>query len=160
MRPVKRVVEQPGAVKAFEETVLYAKISGHVRTIADDPLKADRPPHDRTVDIGSRVRKDQLLVELSVPELEEEYKQKEATVRQGDAEVVQAKKVCCLPRKSRSIVDQFEHHSSFLLVVFNHDRSPVMLILLMNRSTISPSRQCPFSSSSIIIAFSFWKALW
>lgn len=92
MRAVKRVVEQPGAVKAFEETVLYAKISGHVRTIAADPLKADRPPHDRTVDIGSRVRKDQLLVELSVPELEEEYKQKEATVRQGDAEVVQAKK--------------------------------------------------------------------
>lgn len=92
MRAVKRVVEQPGAVKAFEETVLFAKIAGHVRTIADDPLKADRPPHDRTVDIGSRVRKDQLLVELSVPELEEEYKQKEATVRQGDAEVTQAKK--------------------------------------------------------------------
>jgi multidrug resistance efflux pump len=38
------------------------------------------------------VKADQVLVELAVPELEEEYKQKEALVRQVEAEVVQSKK--------------------------------------------------------------------
>jgi multidrug resistance efflux pump len=91
-RPVTRSVEQPGGVQAFEETVLYPKIPGYVRAIAADPSKATRPPHDRFIDIGSRVRAEQVLVELAVPELDEEFKQKEALVRQAEAEVTQAKK--------------------------------------------------------------------
>lgn len=91
-RPVNRVVEQPGTVQAFEETVLYPKFPGYVRALAADPDKADRPVYDRLIDIGSRVNKDQVLAELAVPELEEEFKQKEALVRQSEAEVVQAKK--------------------------------------------------------------------
>jgi multidrug efflux pump subunit AcrA (membrane-fusion protein) len=91
-RPVTRVVEQPGTVQAFEETVLYPKVPGYVSALAADPDKATRPEHDRLVDIGSRVKKDQVLAELAVPELEEEFKQKEALVRQAEAEVVQAKK--------------------------------------------------------------------
>jgi multidrug efflux pump subunit AcrA (membrane-fusion protein) len=92
MRPVKRVVEQPGTVQAFEETALHAKLAGFVAAIADDPDKKDRPPHDRQIDIGSRVAKDQVLAELSIPELEQEWQQKNALVRQSDAEVVQAEK--------------------------------------------------------------------
>jgi HlyD family secretion protein len=38
------------------------------------------------------VKKDQVLAELDVPELQEEFKQKEALVRQADAEVTQSKK--------------------------------------------------------------------
>jgi multidrug efflux pump subunit AcrA (membrane-fusion protein) len=91
-KPVKRTVEQPGTVQAFEEVVLFAKIPGYVRGLAADPDKAALAAHDRFIDIGSRVKKDQVLAELSVPELEEEFKQKEATVRQYEAEVVQAKK--------------------------------------------------------------------
>ncbi|MCZ2342381.1 MAG: efflux RND transporter periplasmic adaptor subunit [Bacteroidales bacterium] len=91
-RPVTRVIEQPGNVQAFEETVLYPKIPGYVRALAADPAKATRQPHDRLIDIGSRVKADQILVELAVPELEEEFKQKEALVRQAEAEVAQAKK--------------------------------------------------------------------
>jgi multidrug efflux pump subunit AcrA (membrane-fusion protein) len=91
-RSVKRVVEQPGAVHAFEETVLYARVGGYVRELAPDPARADHPPHDRGIDIGSRVKRDQVLAELAVPELEEEFKQQEALVRQADAEVTQAKK--------------------------------------------------------------------
>lgn len=91
-RPVKRVVEQPGTVQAFEETVLHAKLSAYVGAIADDPDKKDRPPHDRQIDIGSRVKKDQVLVDLAIPELEEEWKQKKALVKQVTAEVVQAEK--------------------------------------------------------------------
>lgn len=91
-RTVKRTVEQPGSVQAFEETVLYPKIPGYVRTLAADPAKAARQAHDRLIDIGSRVKAGQLLAELSVPELDEEYKQKEAMVRLAEAEVVQSKK--------------------------------------------------------------------
>lgn len=92
MRTVKRVVEQPGTVQAFEETALHAKFPGYVGSIADDPDKKDRPPHDRQIDIGSRVKKDQVLANLSVPELDKEWEQKKALVRQAEAEVRQAEK--------------------------------------------------------------------
>lgn len=91
-RPVTRAVEQPGSVQAFEETVLYPKIPGYVRALSADPAKATRQLHDRLIDIGSRVKAGQVLVELAVPELDEEFKQKEALVRQAEAEVSQAKK--------------------------------------------------------------------
>jgi HlyD family secretion protein len=91
-RPVKRIIEQPGSVQAFEETVLIPKVPGFVKELAVDPSKKDRAVHDRLIDIGSRVAKDQMLAELVVPELDEEYKQKEALIRQADAEVTQAQK--------------------------------------------------------------------
>lgn len=91
-RPVKRVVEQPGTVQAFEETVLYSKLAGYVRALAADPNKKDGAGHDTLVDIGSRVTAGQVLAELSLPELDEEFNQKEAFVRQAEAEVTQAKR--------------------------------------------------------------------
>lgn len=91
-KPVTRIVEQPGTAQAFEETVLHPKVPGYVQSLAMDPDKATRPPHDRLIDIGSRVKKDQVLADLSVPELDEEFKQKEAVVRQAEAEVGQSKK--------------------------------------------------------------------
>jgi multidrug efflux pump subunit AcrA (membrane-fusion protein) len=102
MRPVKRVIEQPGSVQAFEETALHANLTGFVGSVADDPDKLERikknsgakewPEHDRFIDIGSRVKKDQVLARLAVPELAEELKQKDALVRQAEAEVTQAEK--------------------------------------------------------------------
>ena len=91
-RPIKRVVEQPGSVQAFEETQLLAKFPGYIKSLAADPNKASRPTYDRLIDIGSRVKMDQVLAELSVPELDEEFKQKEAQVRQYEAEVTQSQK--------------------------------------------------------------------
>jgi len=92
MRPVKRVVEQPGTVTAFEETALHANLTGYVDALEEDPDKNDRPPHDRFIDIDSRVKKGQVLARLAVPELDEEFKQKESLVKQAAAEVVQAEK--------------------------------------------------------------------
>ncbi len=92
MRAVKRLVDQPGSVQAFEETALLAKFPGYVRVVADDPGKKDRPPHDRQVDIGSRVTKGQVLAQLAVPELDKEWAQKTAMVKLAEAEVVQAEK--------------------------------------------------------------------
>jgi RND family efflux transporter MFP subunit len=66
-------VRQPGTVQAFEQTLIFAKIPGYIR--------------EWKVDIGDRVRKDQLLATLWVPEMEDELKQKEALVEQAAAEL-------------------------------------------------------------------------
>src|SRR4051794_29104175 len=76
---LRRFIEQPGQIEGFQQTPLYAKISGYV-----DKLH---------VDIGDRVYAGQLLAELSIPETVEEHHQKQATVVQAGAEVTQANKV-------------------------------------------------------------------
>ena len=43
------------------------------------------------VDIGDRVEKEQVLVRIAVPELEDDLRQKEALVAQAKAEVGQAR---------------------------------------------------------------------
>ena len=91
-RVIKRTVEQPGTVFAFEETVLFPKLPGFVRTLSIDPAKSERPAHDRHIDIGSRVIAGQVLSEISIPELDQEFQQKEALVRQAEAEVQQSMK--------------------------------------------------------------------
>src|SRR5262245_31067884 len=63
-RPVKRVVEQPGNVQAFEETALHANLTGYVEAIELDPDKKDRPADDRFIDIDSRVKQGQVLARL------------------------------------------------------------------------------------------------
>lgn len=92
MKPVQRVVEQPGTVQAFEETELFANVTGYVEALAADPDKKDRPEHDRFIDIGSRVKEGQVLARMAIPELEEEFKEKTALVKQSEAEVVQAER--------------------------------------------------------------------
>jgi RND family efflux transporter MFP subunit len=77
-KTVRRPIEQPGFnIEAFQETPLFARITGYVRKW--------------NVDIGDRVRKDDVLVELAVPEMEVDLQQKEAAVRQAAAQIGQAK---------------------------------------------------------------------
>jgi HlyD family secretion protein len=102
MRSINRIIEQPGAIQAFEETALFAKLPGFVGKIEVDPDKLERikkntdkkewPEHDRFIDIGSRVKKGQLLVELRIPELDKELAEKKARAKQAASEVVQAEK--------------------------------------------------------------------
>lgn len=73
---VKVVTAQPGRIEAFEQTPLYSKLTGFVQEIL--------------VDIGDPVKKDQPLVRLSVPELQDELAQKKALHAQAEAEVRQA----------------------------------------------------------------------
>src|SRR4051794_15150009 len=49
---LRHAVEQPGQVQGFEQTPLYAKVSGYVRKL--------------NADIGDRVKAGQVLAELSV----------------------------------------------------------------------------------------------
>jgi multidrug efflux pump subunit AcrA (membrane-fusion protein) len=77
-KTVRHPIEQPGFnIEAFQETALYAKVSGYVAKWK--------------VDIGDSVKKDEVLVELDVPEMVVEVKQKEASIRQAEAQVTQAK---------------------------------------------------------------------
>lgn len=78
-RVILRTVGQPGFVEAYEQTSLFPKISGYIE-------KWD-------VDIGDKVKKDQVLATLFVPELIEEHKQKKATVDLDIVRVSQSQKL-------------------------------------------------------------------
>src|SRR5262245_56966838 len=66
-RSIRRVVEQPGTVQAFEETQLFARVPGYVSKVH--------------FDIGQKVESGQVLAEIDVPELVEETNQKKALTR-------------------------------------------------------------------------------
>lgn len=77
-RTIRYTVEQPGRVEPFEQTPIYAKIAGYVRTVC--------------VDIGDRVKQGDLLVQLNVPELVEAHNAKEGLVTQARLGAEQAEK--------------------------------------------------------------------
>lgn len=70
---VRRTIEQPGYIQAYEQTPMFARIPGYVDKVH--------------VEIGTLVRKGDVLAELAVPELFEEVKQKEAQVQQVEKEL-------------------------------------------------------------------------
>lgn len=82
------VIEQPGTILPFEVTPLVAKLSGYVKAIAPDP----KGKPGVFIDIGSPVKKDQVLATIDIPELVEEAAQKRALVEQAKAEQTQAEK--------------------------------------------------------------------
>lgn len=69
---VRRTTEQPGQVEAAETTPIFAKLAGYVEAVA--------------VDIGDKVTKNQVLAELRMPEIEADFKQKRAAVKQAEAQ--------------------------------------------------------------------------
>ena len=77
-RTVKRTVEQPGVIGAYERTALYAKVAGFVAKW--------------NVDIGDRVKKGATLVELTAPEVVAQLQQLQAQVVLDRALVDQAHK--------------------------------------------------------------------
>lgn len=87
-KALRRVLEQPAHVEAFEETPLFARISGYVQKVYVDIGDRVRGPQvDAT---GKQLQPGQVLAELWVPEMEEELRQKKALVSQAEAEVDQA----------------------------------------------------------------------
>jgi RND family efflux transporter MFP subunit len=74
---IHREVSQPGAIEAFEETLVFAKIAGYVK--------------EGWKDRGDRLRKGETLAELWVPEREVELRRKEALLRQAQSEIEQAR---------------------------------------------------------------------
>jgi HlyD family secretion protein len=76
-RTVRRTVGEPGQLEAYEITPINAKVSGYVRRW--------------TVDIGTKVKRGQMLAILSVPELDAEAEQKQAMVEESQANLAQMK---------------------------------------------------------------------
>ncbi len=73
---IERQTTQPGSVIAYESADLYAKVSGYLK-------KQD-------VDIGSRVKVDDVLAEIEAPEFNKAVDQGRAAVNQAEAQVAQA----------------------------------------------------------------------
>ena len=72
-KTLRRECVQPGQIEAFEITPLFAKLPSYVEKLH--------------VDIGDRVKADELLAELFLPEVKDELRQKEAALAQARAEI-------------------------------------------------------------------------
>ncbi|QVL34541.1 efflux RND transporter periplasmic adaptor subunit [Telmatocola sphagniphila] len=82
-------VEQPATIQAYETTPIIAKVPGYIsRVLVDIDDKIDGPEIGW---LGEEVKQGTLLAELSIPELEEERKQKlaEAVAMKAMVEVAQ-----------------------------------------------------------------------
>jgi multidrug efflux pump subunit AcrA (membrane-fusion protein) len=66
-RTLNRLLRMPATLRADEQVDLYAKTSGYISAVK--------------VDIGSRVRKGDVLIEIDVPEMHDELRQAEAQVQ-------------------------------------------------------------------------------
>lgn len=66
----------PGTVSAFDQATIYARATGYIA--------------ERRVDIGSRVKRGDLLVRISAPDLDQQLAQANAQLVQTQAAVVQA----------------------------------------------------------------------
>jgi RND family efflux transporter MFP subunit len=67
----------PGSVRPLEETVIYPRVNGYVQKWL--------------VDIGDKVKEDQLLAEIDTPELDQELAQARAQLAQAQAGLVRAR---------------------------------------------------------------------
>jgi len=84
-KALPKVVEQPGTIQAYESTPVYAKLAGFVKKVnvdIGDPVDGPTESGPGTV-----------LAELSIPELVEEGREKDALVERAKAEVEQAKRL-------------------------------------------------------------------
>ena len=91
-RPVRKTITQktvqPGRIEAFNTTPIHVKIGGYVdRILVDIGDRVTGPKRNADGQISSP---GQILAVLSSPELDEEYRQKQAMVAQVEAEVLQA----------------------------------------------------------------------
>jgi RND family efflux transporter MFP subunit len=97
-KSLRHLIEQPAYIEAIEETPLVARIAGYV--------------HKVHVDIGDPVKRDDVLAELSVPEMAIELQQKEALVRQAEAELKLARdSVAAADAEHKRMKSQFERFS-------------------------------------------------
>jgi len=79
VRKIVRIVGQPSFIEAYERTSIYPKLAGYIEKW--------------NVDIGDKVKRDQVLATLFIPELVEEHGTKGATVGLDVERVALAKEV-------------------------------------------------------------------
>lgn len=95
VHPMKGVLErlstQPGSIQAYESVNLYAKVPGFLKV--------------QNVDIGSRVKKNDVLAVVDVPELEANVQRNRAAVEQARSKVRQMKARVASARADRVAAD-------------------------------------------------------
>lgn len=77
---IERTTTQPGTVASFESARLFSKVAGYLKK---------QELHGQPVDIGTRVKKGDVLAVIDMPELEEAVHRDQASVKQAKAHVVQ-----------------------------------------------------------------------
>lgn len=75
-KTIRWTIEQPGSIMAYEVTPLVAKLPGYIGKIYVDI--DDKVTGPRMNWIGQKKKSGTLLVDVTIPEIEQEYKQKEA----------------------------------------------------------------------------------
>jgi RND family efflux transporter MFP subunit len=75
LAPSEATVEIPGQTVALTETPIYARTDGYIK--------------QRSVEIGDRVKKGQILLELDTPDLDQQIAQAQATLVQSQAALAQ-----------------------------------------------------------------------
>jgi len=90
---VRRLVEQPGYVEAYEQTPVYAKIAGYVRQVhVDIGDRVDGPVYDPK-DPTRKIKEGRRLADLWVPEMVVEVNQKKALAERAREEIKQAEEM-------------------------------------------------------------------
>jgi HlyD family secretion protein len=79
VRTIVRTVGQPSFIDAYEQTPIYPKVTAYIEKWI--------------VDIGDKVKKDQVLATLFVPELRQSYETKKADVMVAKAKIALANKL-------------------------------------------------------------------
>ncbi len=79
IRNLVRIVGQPSFIEAYERSSVFPKLTGYIKKW--------------NVDIGDKVKRGQTLATLFVPELEEDFETKKATVKLDEQRIELAKKM-------------------------------------------------------------------
>jgi RND family efflux transporter MFP subunit len=89
LKTLVRTFEQPGSIKPWAHAELFAKTSGYLKRIARDPGVNGGPGPDK--DIGSQVKAGEVLLEIDVPDLQQDVTLKESQLKQYEAELERAR---------------------------------------------------------------------
>src|SRR6185369_11354458 len=86
-------------IEPFEQTPLFSKVEGYVGKTRGVTGKDGAVNQKAIADIGDRVKEGEVLAEILVPELVEEYAQEKALHKQAQAGVEQASKSVLVAEK-------------------------------------------------------------
>jgi HlyD family secretion protein len=90
-RTIERSVGQPAFIEAYEQTSIYPKIAGYIESWK--------------VDIGDRVKENEVLAELFVPELDAQFEQKKAQAEQDEVSITASQKMVAVAEQTRAMAD-------------------------------------------------------
>ena len=132
-RPLTRTLHMPATLRADEQVDMLAKTNGYVV--------------DVTVDIGSRVKKGDVLATIDVPEMRDELRQAEAIQAAREAKVTQAE---ALRETAKAEVQRFA--AEYALQKITHDRK-----VELRKQNVIPEQELDESKNEIAVAEAFQK---